>query len=126
MAPANGCRDHVILVSRKGGKKIEVFRHTSTDASGLSSLGLPSLQVIVEVLPSLLFVILCMAFIVQKSALCTGQTQTQAKLTKGLCVVSNSIPLSPLAGVLFVMMILKQLKKTMDRKNARAITKKTV
>lgn len=124
MAPAKECTDHIIAVHKKGGMKVEVYRHVAVESRGFSSLSIPSMQEILDMLPSVLFVVLCIAFIVQKSSICVNESGKLAKLTRGLCYVSWSIPLAPLAGLLFVMTILKQVKRTISRKTSRTSAKK--
>lgn len=126
IAAAKGCRDHIIAAPKKGGVKIEIFRHTANETSGLNLLRVPSMQVILDTIPSVLFVLLCAAFIVQKSTLCFGENEKLSKLTTSLCYVSFAIPLTPLAGLLFVLMMIKQVRRAFDRKNGRLSSKKQV
>lgn len=126
IAPAKGCSDHIIAAPNKGGVKIEIFRHTAKETSGLSSLSVPSMQAIIETIPSVLFVVLCVAFIVQKSSLCFGENEKLSRLTTSLCSISFAIPLTPLAGLLFVLMMIKQVRRAIDRKNTRLSSKKQV
>jgi hypothetical protein len=124
MQLARGATDHVIAVLKKGGVKIEVFRHKQSSPSGLKAIGLsvPSVRTIIDVLPKILFFIMCLAFIVQRSALCDSSDGTfqMSKLTYGVCWVSFSIPLTPLAGGLFVLTLLKQVKSSMDKRRAKS------
>ena len=117
--PAKNCTDHIIAAVKKGGIKIEIFRHKQESPTGIEGLSMPSLSTVAEILPSLLFVFLCIAFIVQNSSICIGDTGRLSKITRGLCSVTNTFSLAPLAGVLFVMTVLKQVRKGMARKQKR-------
>ncbi len=121
---SRGATDHVIAVLKKGGVKIEVFRHKQSTPTGLKAVGLsvPSTRTIIDVLPKILFFIMCLAFIVQRSALCDTSDGTfrMNKLTYGVCWVSFSIPLTPLAGGLFVLTLFKQVKSALDKRRAKS------
>jgi hypothetical protein len=66
---------------------------------------------------------MCFAFIVQRSSLCDidGSSVRMNKLTYGVCWASFSLPLTPLAIVLFILTIVKQVKAKISK---RAITPK--
>lgn len=112
---AKSCTDHIVAVTKKG-LKIEVFRHKALEPSGLSTLSVPSFQTVMDITPTILFVFLCVAFLVQKSAICIQDMQNKTLLTKSLCYVTTSFSLTPLALVLFVMTIVKQVKKSIQQK----------
>jgi len=123
--PSKGATDHVIAVLKKGGRKIEVFRHKLASPSGLKAIGLgvPSVTTLIDVLPKILFFIMCFAFIVQRSALCDSSndgTYRMNKLTYGVCWVSFAVPLTPLAGGLFVLTLLKQVKSSLERRKMKS------
>jgi hypothetical protein len=113
--PARNCTDH-LMFSTKKGVKIVLFRHKSVETNRLA---LPSMQTVMEVLPTVLFVLLCVAFLVQKSAICVADAKELNVLTKGLCFITTSYSLTPLALLLFVMTIVKQVKKSIDQKRAK-------
>ena len=123
--PAKTCTDHII-VSNKKGMKIELFRHKSTDSSGLSSLATMSVSSILNILPTILFVFLCVAFMVQKASLCSGDPNSLSVVTKTLCYITNALPLTPLAVGLFVLTVLKQVRNTMEKRRlSSGVAKKT-
>ena len=118
--PAINATDHVIASLKKGGLKIEVFRHKQVSPTGLSSLRLsvPSLSTLIDVLPKILFFIMCFAFVVQRSSLCvTEDTSSRMnKLTYGVCWASFSLPLTPLAAILFVVTVGKQVSAKINKR----------
>jgi hypothetical protein len=116
--PAKGCTDHVVVATKKG-TKIQVFRHTALSPSGLSAISLPSAQTIFDVTPTVLFVFLCVAFLVQKSSVCLDNMESKSVITKGLCLATTSFSLTPLAVALFVMTIVKQVKKSIQQKRLK-------
>ena len=113
--PARYSTDH-LMFSTKKGVKIELFRHTSVETNRMA---VPSMKTVMEVLPTVLFVFLCVAFLVQKSAICVADGKELNKLTKGLCFITTTYSLTPLALLLFVMTIVKQVKKSIDQKRAK-------
>jgi len=121
--PSRGATDHVVVALKKGGRKIEVFRHKLASPSGLKAIGLrmPSVATLIDVVPKILFFIMCLAFIVQRSALCQlSDGDRMNKLTYGVCWVSFAIPLTPLAGGLFVLTLLKQVKSSLDKRKMKS------
>jgi hypothetical protein len=125
MIPAGSCTDHCV-VSTKKGTKIEVFRHKLMSPTGLAAISFPSLSTITDILPSIFFIFLCVAFIVQNSSICFGQRETMSIVTKGLCRLTNGFSLTPLAAGLFVFTVLKQVRKGVNRKRREALLKKKV
>ena len=124
ISPAKGCTDRIIAANKKG-LKIEVFRHKSTDTAGLGPLSSMSLDTLLDVIPTILFVFMCVAFMVNKTAVCAGDLGRLSLVTKTLCVVTNAIPLTPLAIGLFVFTVLKQVRKSIEKKRlSSGITKK--
>ena len=109
---------------KKGGLKIEVFRHKLESPTGLRAVGLsvPRLSTVIEILPKILFFIMCLAFIVQRSALCdmSDENVQMTKLTYGVCWISFAVPLTPLAGGLFILTILKQVKSSLDKRKSKS------
>jgi len=116
--PAKGCTDHV-SVATKTGLKIEVFRHKAVEPSGVASFSAPSVQTILDITPTILFIFLCVAFLVQKSSICLADMHTKTLLTQTLCWATTSFSLTPLALVLFVMTIVKQVKKSIQQKRVK-------
>ena len=122
--PSRGSTDHIVAALKKGGRKIEVFRHKLASPSGLKAIGLsvPSFTTLIDILPKILFFVMCLAFIVQRSALCQSSDGIvrMNKLTYAVCWVSFAIPLTPLAGGLFVLTLLTQFKKSLDKRKAKS------
>jgi hypothetical protein len=118
MLPARQASDHIVAVSKKG-LKIELFRHKGSEPSGMASWSLPSTETLIEVVPTVLFVFLCVAFLVQKSAVCLGDLHNKTVITRVLCFSTTSFSLTPLALFLFVLTIVKQVKKTIQQKNLK-------
>ena len=118
MKPAKGCTDHIIAATKKG-LKIELFRHKAAEPVGISGISVPSMQTVLDVLPTILFIFLCVGFLVQKSSVCHGDLSSKAVLTKGLCWATTSFSLTPLAIVLFVMTIVKQVRKSIQQKQLK-------
>ena len=115
---AKSSTDHIVVVTKKG-LKIEVFRHKALEPSGMSGLSIPSFQTILDITPTILFVFLCVAFLVKKSAICIQDMQNKTLLTRSLCYVTTSFSLTPLALILFVMTIVKQVKKSIQQKRLK-------
>lgn len=122
---AQTCTDHVIVATKKGGLKIEVFRHKQTTPHGFvsvcKSITMPKLSTVFEILPSILFILLCVAFMMQRSAVCHESTVFSSAITKNVCGTLNSVPLAPLAGMVFVLTLIKQVKKTLNKKKLKNI-----
>ena len=117
--PARGTSDHVILASKKGGVRIEIFRHTQQTPSSFAfwkSMTLPKLSTILDVIPTILFMLLCILFMLQRSGVCQADSMHKSTITRLGCDLSHAIPLSPLAGAVFILTILKQVKKMLDKK----------
>ena len=123
MEPATTCTDHIIVTTKKSGLKIEIYRHKQSSPTGISALSLtmPSYSTMIDVLPKLLFAFVCIAFMLQRSSLCNKAASRPgiSKLTSGICAVSEAIPLTPLAGILFVVTVVKQVRKTISRKREK-------
>ena len=115
MVPAKTSSDHITVATKKG-LKIDVFRHKAEESRKI--LSLPSAQTIMDVVPTILFVFLCVAFLVQKSAVCVDQG-TKSVITRGLCIATASFSLTPLALALFVFTIVKQVKKAILQKQMK-------
>ncbi len=114
MESGKGAEDHTIVALKKGGIKIEVYKHKQVTPAGLVSLkpALPSISTVLEVIPKLLFLFLCIAFLVQRSSYCISANEaTASRVTKVVCSVVYSVPLAPLAGMLFVATIFREFRK---------------
>lgn len=124
MEPARGASEHVIVALKKGGTKIELYRHKQVTPSGLVALkpSLPSLSTILDILPKILFMFLCVSFLVQRSAFCQAESESMGTIKRGICSAAYSIPLAPLAGMLFAGTLLKEVRKRYVRKQGKQKT----
>ena len=123
VSPAASCMDHIVLASKKGGVKIEVFRHKQPTATGISAtlkeISWPAMRTIFDIIPSLFFIALCITFLLQKSPACRMAVEYNSNITQSACTFANSVPIAPLAGIVFVLVLLKQVKKQMDKKKLK-------
>ena len=85
------------------------------------SMSIPSASTIVDILPKLLFAFVCFAFMMQRSAVCKDSTHGTgwARFTDGLCTVSEAAPLTPLAILLFVVTVIKLVRRAILNKQLK-------